>query len=87
MARELLARGLVDCLASDFHARGEPEIESAVSWLRARPGGGEAARLLTVDNPRRMLDNEDPTPVPPVTIVDAKKSSVWRRLFRSGAAD
>jgi protein-tyrosine phosphatase len=85
MARELLARGLADYLASDFHCRGEPEIERAVSWLKARPGGEEAVRLLTVDNPGRMLDNEDPLPVPPVTRDGTGRSTLWRRLFRRGS--
>jgi protein-tyrosine phosphatase len=87
MARELLARGLVDCLASDFHCRGEPEIESAVSWLKARAGGDDAAWLLTVDNPRRMLDNEDPLPVPPVTGDGSGRSTIWRRMLRRGAGE
>lgn len=87
MASELLARGLVDFMASDFHCRGDPEIESAVAWLEAREGGDEAARLLMVDNPRRMLDNEDPLPVPPVTGGGAGRSTIWRRLLRRGAGE
>ena len=50
----LLAAGLVDYVASDFHARGASGIEDYVRLLeeRARP---EQLRLLTIVNPARIL--------------------------------
>lgn len=99
-ARAFLARGWVDYLSTDFHARGEPGLALARDLL-LEAGGGEgsgnagrgaedrtevpegdsgeraddpqrepeeadlpAARLLTEVNPRRMLANREPLPVP-----------------------
>jgi protein-tyrosine phosphatase len=66
MALALLAGGLADCLASDNH--GDHRSLGAVrDWLTEQ-GAGEHAALLTEVNPRRLLSNHPPLPVPPVRI-------------------
>lgn len=79
-ARAFLARGWVDYLSSDFHARGEPGLAASRELLLVAEGregyaGPEreaeeapAARLLTEVNPRRMIANREPLPVPPLEL-------------------
>lgn len=64
-ALELLRLGWVDFLSSDYHARGEPPIEACRAAL-LEMGGEEQVELLTRVNPRRLLDDSDPAPVPPL---------------------
>ena len=76
VATTLLERGWAACLASDYHCRGEPDVARARALLEEQ--GGEAqAHLLFHENPRRILDGEAPTPVPPLT-----PPSGLRRLMR-----
>lgn len=75
-ARALLARGLVDYLGSDYHARGRLHVRAAREALEAR-GAGEQAELLLEVNPRRLLAGEPPLPVPRI----GEKRSFWSRLF------
>lgn len=65
VARALLERGRVHCLASDYHARGEPGL-AAVRSLLASWGGEAQARRLFEENPSRLLRGEPCLPVAPV---------------------
>lgn len=78
-SREMLRRGWIDALASDYHARGQLPWRAVLETLRQMEGGSsERARLLFRTNPRRLLQGEAPLPVSPLE--DA--SSVWTRLRR-----
>lgn len=76
VAGELIARGWVTCVASDYHARGGTEWGGALQLLRtARAAGagefgpGSASdvedwvQALVCDNPRRLLADEPVTPI------------------------
>jgi protein-tyrosine phosphatase len=63
---ELLARGLVDCFASDTHV-DKRSLGSARQWL-IEVADADVANLLTRDNPRRLLDDQDVLPVPPIKL-------------------
>jgi protein-tyrosine phosphatase len=65
-AQALVEEGLVDCLASDNHGDLR-SIATVREWL-GELGAGEAAELLSHENPRRILANERPLPVPSITI-------------------
>ncbi len=65
-AHALVEEGLVDCLASDNHGDLR-SIATVREWLNEL-GADEAAALLTDENPRRILANERPLPVPSITI-------------------
>ena len=66
LALALLEGGLADCLASYNH--GDRRSLGAVrDWL-VEQGAGEHAGLLTEINPRRVLSNLAPLPVPPVRV-------------------
>lgn len=75
-AWSLLELGWVDYLSSDYHARGRLRLDESHAAIR-RGGGEEQLRLLTQENPSRLLAGEDPLPVPPLTI----RRSLWRRLL------
>ena len=66
VASELVARGWVDFLSSDFHARAHLEIHlgDAEGFFTAHDGL-EQFQLLTVSNPGRVLQDQLPLPVPP----------------------
>ena len=66
-AMELLKRGWVDYLSSDFHARPhlEPYIREAREALED-VGAEEQFSMLTSINPARLLKDEEPLPVPPL---------------------
>jgi protein-tyrosine phosphatase len=64
-ALELLGRGWVHCLASDYHSNGAPGI-APVRRLLESWGGEEVARLLFEENPSRMLADEPCASVPPL---------------------
>ena len=80
-ARALLERGLVSYVASDYHARGALHLQGFREKLQAQ-GAGEQASLLLDVNPRRLLDEEDPLPVPPLP--PRRSSSFLGRLFSRG---
>jgi len=65
-AHALVEEGLIDCLASDNHGDLR-SVATVRAWL-TELGSGEAAELLTSENPRRVLNNERPLPVPSITI-------------------
>ena len=77
-AWQCLEAGVVDFLASDYHARGTCRTESAKRLLE-QAGGIEQFRMLTWINGRRLLDNVDPAPVP--TLMRPKRS--WRRVAKA----
>lgn len=64
LAADLIARGLVDVIASDNHGDTR-SLATARDWL-LEMGGDEQARLLTETNAARILANEPPMPVPPL---------------------
>ena len=69
MASELLARGWVDYLSSDFHARAHLEIhlKDAEDFFTAHDGLDQF-ELLTVTNPGSVIRDQLPLPVPPLQI-------------------
>lgn len=78
-ATRLLEQGWIDCLASDYHARGVPHLQAAREWLEANGGAPQAVLLLEV-NPNRILDGEVPQPVPPLERPDGWMSRVLRAV-------
>jgi protein-tyrosine phosphatase len=66
-AEALFARGWVDLLASDTHARPDrnPSVRDSFDALASR-GAAEHAELLLSVNPRRILEDAPTVPVPPL---------------------
>lgn len=77
IAWELLRRGCVDYLCSDYHSRGKCSIGEAAAALEKRGGVSQLYALMT-GNPERLLHNEMPVPVEPL---DEEATSVWKRLL------
>lgn len=75
-ARELIGAGLADILAADNH--GDDRSLAGAAEALAAEGGAEQAQLLTVGNPRAILEDRELTPVEPVAL----RSSWTRRLRR-----
>lgn len=73
-ARELLSHGLADIIAADNHGDGRL-IATGFNLLAERDGGLQA-ELLVTQNPRRILEDQDLLPVPPLALHD----SWWRRI-------
>jgi protein-tyrosine phosphatase len=65
-ARALVAAGLADILAADNHG-DDRNIATGRKFLEAQDGA-EQAELLTVLNPRAILNDKPLTAVPPVEI-------------------
>jgi len=82
-ARELLARGWVDLLGSDYHARGgRRPLVLRDTWSLLVESGGEAqARLLLSHNPGRLMDGEQPDEVEPLRL-DGGLRGLVRRILR-----
>ncbi len=77
VSRLMLARGHVDCLASDHHARPGRSTSLRDGWDRlSLSPTPDAADLLTMANPARILAGEECEPVPPVDL----SSAIVRRL-------
>jgi protein-tyrosine phosphatase len=76
-ALALLEFGLADFVGSDFHARGRPSLKGARALL-LELNGMEQAELLTRTNPRRLLDGQQPAPVPPLR----QQAGLMRRFKR-----
>jgi protein-tyrosine phosphatase len=74
-ARRLVARGLVDCVASDYHSRGEPLVAEYRESL-VELGDADRAELLLEVNPRRILAGQAPLPVSPLR----ETQRLWSRL-------
>ncbi len=76
-ARALLAAGLVDVVASDNH--GDARSTADARSLLEAEGAGEAATLLTAENPARVLAGRPPLPVPPARV----RAGAWGRVRRA----
>ena len=82
-ALQLLSKGAVDCLSSDFHGRAHLRLyirEAESLFLKA--GAHEAWRLLVSENPRRLCRGEEPLPVPPVVFPEGMADRI--RSFLGG---
>jgi protein-tyrosine phosphatase len=77
IAWELLRRGCVDYLSSDYHSRGKCTVREVAAALEKRGGVSQVHALMT-GNPERLLRNEMPVPVEPL---DEEATSVWKRLL------
>ncbi|HUG42476.1 MAG TPA: CpsB/CapC family capsule biosynthesis tyrosine phosphatase [Longimicrobiales bacterium] len=75
----LLRAGLVDVIASDYHARG-PFLSPAARAFLQQDHRAPAALLdaLFVVNPGRLLEGRDPEPVGPLP----PRVPRWKRMFR-----
>ena len=78
-ALRLLEEGAADYVCSDFHARGDPGLARYRAALESL-GGGEQAELLLEVNPRRLLEDQPPLPVPPLQPKGGLRQRL-RRLF------
>jgi tyrosine-protein phosphatase YwqE len=78
LAWRLLEAGWVACVASDYHARGAPQVAAAVAALEP-VGGRSLVEALFVDNPRRMLIGAEP--VLPPSWSREQSTSWWKRLL------
>ena len=80
-ARQLIGAGLADILAADNH--GDDRSLAGAAEALAAEGGKEQADLLTVGNPRAILEDRELTPVEPLAL-----RSTWarrlRRFFETG---
>ncbi len=83
VASELLTRGWVDYLSSDFHARAHLKIHlTDAEDFFAMHDGQEQFQLLTVSNPGRVIEDLPPLPVPALRI----REGIWdrfKRIFKS----
>jgi len=77
IAWELLRRGCVDYLSSDYHSRGKCIVSEAADELERRGGMSQLHALMT-GNPERLLRNVMPDPVEPL---DEEATSIWKRLL------
>ncbi len=79
---ELLARGWVDCLATDFHGRPalrlfiSEAMEGILDRGEEREDSVEVWRLLSRTNPERIFRGEVPAPVRPL----GRGEGIWQRL-------
>lgn len=74
-AIELLRRGWIDYICSDFHARG-PTLVTQYRALLEGHGATEQAQMLMQTNPARVLSGQPPIPVAPIQI----KGTLWARV-------
>ncbi|MBV9111000.1 MAG: hypothetical protein JO306_16445 [Gemmatimonadetes bacterium] len=79
-AWELLRRGMVDYVCSDFHARGRLHMAACRAELE-RALSPEAAEVLTATNAARLLEGEPPVSVP---VTAPAQAPFWKRLFGRG---
>jgi protein-tyrosine phosphatase len=80
-ARQLVAAGLADILAADNH--GDDRSQAGAAEALAANGGQEQAELLTVHNPRAILEDRELQAVEPLAL-----RTTWarrlRRFFEAG---
>jgi protein-tyrosine phosphatase len=74
LAHDLVAEGLVDCMASDNHG-DRRTLAIARDWLGEMGETGQA-ELLTRENPGRLLADRELVPVPPL----ARRKGMFGRL-------
>jgi len=80
LALQLLRLGWVDFMASDFHGRPEAKIYKTEAWQRlGAMGGHEVLTFLTVSNPARILRDEAPLKVPPLSM----ERGLWARVKKA----
>jgi protein-tyrosine phosphatase len=79
-ALQMLSRGWVDVIGSDYHARnGRRPLQLGAAYEELlRSGGEEQASLLFSLNPARLLDDQETLEVPPLIL----RSGIWDRLRR-----
>ena len=75
IAFELLERGWVDYLCSDYHARGATLVADYRALLE-KMEATEQVHTLMETNPRRMLEGSEPLPVAPLR----GKPTLWTRM-------
>ena len=80
-ARALLGAGMADILAADNH--GDDRTLAAAHASLSDHGAAEQAALLTIRNPRAILDDRELEPVEPVTFTVTLLQRL-RRLFEGG---
>jgi len=73
-ARQLITHGLADLLAGDNH--GDDRTLAPGRQALVDHGGAAQADLLTIQNPKAILDDELTSPVPPLSL----RGSILRRL-------
>lgn len=78
LARDLLAAGLIDILASDNHG-DRRSLTKGQEWLQAQRASDEQVELLTHRNAELVLADEDPEPVPPLSTGGLLRKA--RRIF------
>ncbi len=78
IARDLLAAGLVDILASDNHG-DRRSLAAGRDWLLEQGASADQVALLTSRNAELVLADEDPEPVPPLSTGGALQRI--KRLF------
>ena len=76
VAFELLERGWVDYVCSDYHARGPALVAEYRALLECNEAMEQAYNLMEA-NPTRLLDGVRPLPTAPVR---AKKPTLWGRV-------
>lgn len=84
LAFRILERGWADYLSTDFH--GRPHLDLHVEMARrvlADEGGEEQLGLLARVNPMRLMEDEEPLPVPPLKL----GRSFWDRVKEFFAAE
>ncbi len=75
--RQLLALGCVHLIASDAHSpQGRPPILSRAALELERMAGAGRARILTHENPRRIIEG-----LPVETGIRIKRPSFWARFI------
>ena len=88
-AREMLAEGHVDILASDNHG-DRRSLATAVAWL-TEIGAADQAAVLTADNPRLLLNDQPLRIVPPVAfnrgVFERLRELIFRPSRRTPAGD
>ncbi len=84
LARDMLAEGLVDCIASDNHGDSR-SLAATRTWLEEQ-GATEQAELLTHVNAERLLANEPVLPVPPLPVESGLLSRLKQLLLRRGGS-
>ena len=79
VAGQLLERGWVDFLSSDFHARAHLGIHlKDAEQFFTENDGLEQFKILTESNPARVIGDQPPLPVPPMRI----RAGFWDRFTK-----
>jgi protein-tyrosine phosphatase len=80
LAEQLLAEGMVDCFASDTHVDNR-SLAAARQWV-GEVASEDTARLMTHDNARRILNGEEPQPVPAIELRKGMLERLRELVFR-----